>query len=95
MIDVNEQAVEIPQQTEEISILDDKSKKIIFGLLKSPIAKMMLGNAKAKADGVKISNLHTDNAGIHFTLNDTKTNKNKRVVVTKEDLEQIIRFVLE
>lgn len=79
----------------EVNFLDEKSKKVLFGLLKSPIAKMMLGNAKAKTAGVKISDLTLDAAGIHFVLNDTKIQKERKVIITKEDLEQIIRFVME
>lgn len=79
----------------EINFLDEKTKKVIFGILKSPMARIMLGNAKAKAAGVKVSTMTIDNAGIHFTLNDTKIQKERRVVITAADLEQIIRFVME
>ena len=82
-------------QTEEIRLLDEKSRDAIFGLLKSPIVKMMLGNAKAKTAGVKINDLSTDTAGVHFVLHDEKLNKTRKVVITKDDIEQIIRFVME
>lgn len=80
---------------EETNFLDEKSKKVLFGLLKSPMVKMMLGSAKSKTAGVTVDGLTIDNAGIHFTVNDTKIQKSRRVVITAEDLEQIIRFVME
>lgn len=79
----------------ELNFLDEKSKKMIFGVLKSPMARMMLGNAKSKTAGVKVTAVTVDNAGIHFALNDTKIQKERKVIITAEDLEQIIRFVME
>jgi len=79
----------------EISLLDEKTKKSVFGLLKSPIVRMFLGNAKAKTAGVKITGLDIDTAGVHFVLHDEKLNKTRKVIITKDDIEQIIRFVME
>lgn len=80
---------------EEINFLDEKTKKALFGILKSPLARMMLGQAKQKTDGVKVTEISTDAEGIHFTLMDSKIQKERRVKMTKADLEQIIRFVME
>lgn len=85
----------ITPTTEEVNLLDEKAKKTIFGLLKSPIVKMMLGNAKAKTAGVKMTELRTDNAGVHFSLHDEKLNKTRKVIITTADLTEIIRFVME
>ena len=82
-------------QTEEVSLFDERARKTIFGLLNSPLGKMILGNAKSKADGVRVSDVTTDEAGVHFVLVDTKLNKTRKVIVTKADLSEIIRFVME
>ena len=83
------------QTVEETSFLDEKTKATIFGLLKNPMVKMMLGNAKSKTAGVKITDLYTDTSGLHFVLEDSKIHKTRKVIITKADLEQIIRFVME
>ena len=79
----------------ETNFLDEKSKKVVFGLLKSPIVKIMLRKSKKETVGVSMSELNLDSDGIHFTLNDDKTQKQRKVIITKQDLEQIIRFVME
>lgn len=80
---------------EEVNFLDESTNKIILGLFKSPFVKMFLNKAKSKSAGVKVKTVHTDSAGVHFTLHDEKMQKERKVIITTGDLEKYIRLAME